>query len=209
MRNQSSHFEEILLPPIILAGLYANNLVIIEPSSSSLKKEDKEIITPESKTYLPSVGIVMQVAESRELSLKEPGIENVISWFGGFKKNILVVVSDEHSVHVGDNELELLSKMLGALKLSVADIAIVNCCKNNISWPSLIEELPAKQVIFFGVDPLSIDVPIRLPHFRVHRWNDTGFLYSPSLATINTLSAEQTTLKKELWKALQELFPGG
>jgi len=206
MDHQSSQFEEILLPPVILAGLYSNSLVMIEEPGLKPLERKKNVLAVDEDSFLPSIAIEKQVEEpsaSASFLGNNPGRINCL---GDFRKNILVFVTDPHSVHLSDNELDLLGKMLQALKLSLADIAVVNTCHQSIKWPQVIHNLPAKQVIFFGVDPSLIDVPIRFPHFRVQQWNNTSFLYSPSLVTINTPSAEQTTLKKDLWKALQEMF---
>ena len=208
MQHQSSHFEEILLPPVILAGLYPNTLVVIKEPGLTKEKPLKNHVFPaaEEAKILENIAAPKEAVEPSAASLLEPMMQNHLTWLGDFNKNILVLVNDDTSVHLADSELELLGKMLQALKLSLADIAVVNAGRQNVSWPGLSSQLAASHIIFFGVDPSSIQVPIRLPHFRVHKWSNAAFLYSPSLASINTVSTEQNTLKKELWKALQELF---
>jgi hypothetical protein len=206
MHHQTSQFEEILLAPVLLAGIYSHSLVVIN-EASAVKKKSKEILLP--KMEESSIANLVSPSKADEPSLNslmEPVITQRIAWLGEFKKNILVLVHDENNLHLGDNELDLLSKMLQALKLSLADIALVNCGKQIVLWPTLTSELSAKHVLFFGVNPTTIQLPVRIPDFRVYNWNDSRLLYSPSLSTINTISAEQTTLKKDLWKSLQELF---
>jgi hypothetical protein len=202
MQNQSSQFEEISLPPVMLAGLYGQSLVVIEKEiKTSPGRQHEPYVLPEEKD------VAFTVAEEPAVYIEDvAGDRQKVTWLGNFEKNILVFVSDESSLHLADPELDLLSKMLQAVKLSLADIALINTIKQPINWDTLLTELAAKTVIFFGVEPSSIGVPMRFPHFRVHRWNDASFLYSPSLAAINTSSADQNVLKKELWKALQEIF---
>ena len=118
----------------------------------------------------------------------------------------MVFVSDKNSLHLSDAELELLGKMLQAIKLSFADIAIINIANQTCKWEIVQGILPAKQVILFGVEPTSIQIPVRFPDFRVQKWNGISFLFSPSLAQINHPSPNQVMYKKELWKALQEMF---
>jgi hypothetical protein len=203
MQNQSSQFEEILLPPVMLAGLYGQSLVVIE----------EEQIKSEGRKYADYVlseanvtGASFVAEEPANSIVKDINPPQKTSWLGNFERQILILVTDNHSLHLSDSELELLSKMLQAARLSLGDIALINTAKQTINWDKVINELPAKTVIFFGVEPSSIGVPMRFPHFRVHRWNEVTFLYSPSLATINQPSEDQTKLKKELWKALQETF---
>lgn len=208
MKHQSSQFEEILIPPVILAELFGNSIVLIEDEGtiSSTKKK------PGS---LPKSVIIQEPAKnpgSKEV-MAEPELPALqsqkINWLGNFQKQVIILVDDRNAVHLGDEELELLGKMLQAVKLSLADIALVNTARQQIIWPELMNQLPALSVIFFGVEPSSIGVPMRFPHFRVQRWSNTLFLYSPSLTTINTPSPDQTSLKKDLWKALQEIFTVG
>ncbi|MES2648648.1 MAG: hypothetical protein V4717_17360 [Bacteroidota bacterium] len=206
MDHQTSQFEEILLPPVLLAGLYSHSLVVIGESGIIQKKLQPKVLSQVREDDLIKLSSTGTVEEPSSTNLLEPTIQQRISRLGEFNKNILVLVHDEKNVHLGEKELDLLSKMLQALKLSLADIALVNCGKQPILWPALTSELFARHILFFGVDPASIQLPIRLPNFRVHNWNESRLLYSPSLETINTISPDQTTLKKELWKSLQELF---
>ncbi|CAN5604235.1 hypothetical protein BH10BAC3_BH10BAC3_04000 [soil metagenome] len=209
MQHQSSHFEEIFLPPVLLAGLYPHTLVVIKEASLRGGKAKENLFIPIKETaILDDIVAPMEVVEPSATSVIEPALatQKHLTWLGDFNKSILVLVNDSTSVHLADSELDLLGKMLQALKLSLGDIALVNTGRQMVSWPELTSQLAARHIIFFGVDPSSIQVPIRLPHFRVHNWNNATFLYSPSLETINKVSAEQTMLKKELWKALQELF---
>ena len=200
MTNQSSQFDNILLPPVILAGLYSRSLVIIDN------------VTDGSKTF-PFQNPDLDLSNSypkntTEFAESEPVYESVFSLnkLGDFNKQVLVFVSDKNSLHLPDAELELLGKMLQAIKLSLADIAIVNVANQTCNWEMIQTILPAKQVILFGVDPTSIQIPVRFPDFRIQKWNGIAFLYSPSLAQINKPSTNQVMYKKELWKALQEMF---
>jgi hypothetical protein len=202
MANQSSQFENILLPPVILAGLYSQSLVVIDhvaskPGSTALKTV---------KEAEPSLNQVESHIDKTETAFSYPDEKLLLNKLGDFKKQVLVFVDDKTSLHLADAELELLGKMLQAIKLSFADIAIINVADQDCPWESVQTQLPAKQVILFGVEPTNIRIPVRFPHFRVQKWNGISFLFSPALADINQPTANQVMYKKELWKALQEMF---
>jgi hypothetical protein len=203
MANQSSQFENILLPPVILAGLYSHSLVLIDHVAREMD------LKPVFKTAIENESLQNEIEDFAEVAEPLPSYKSgefLVNKLGDFNKQILVFVDDNTSLHLADTELELLGKMLQAIKLSFADIAIINIARQECRWDLVQQQMPARQVILFGVDPTGIQIPVRFPHFRVQQWNGIGFLFSPSLAEINQPSANQVTYKKELWKALQEMF---
>lgn len=208
MSRQSLHFEEILLPPVILAGLYSNSLVVIDKPVIPAKTSREDIVN-----VLPVPGI--DAPAKPTITVAEPQVDyeltanENIGKLGDFNRQILVLVNDSSSLHLAEAELETLGKMIQALKLSFADIAIVNTAHQKINWQTLQNQLPARQVILFGVEPADIQIPIRLPHFRVQTWSNIRFLYSPSLAEITMVRPEQQQLKMSLWTAIKELFAAG
>ena len=203
MANQLSQFEDILLPPVILAGLYSQSLVVIDKVSKETKNNG------DAGTFKILAKENLEISNSESISdkiLKEDTVNLGLYSLGNFEKNILVLVNDKTSLHLADPELELLGKMLQALKLSFADIAILNIATQECHWEMIYKQLPTKRVVLFGVEPTDIKIPVRFPHFRVQRWSEISFLYSPALAEINSPSENQVIYKKELWKALQEMF---
>jgi hypothetical protein len=203
MANQSSQFENILLPPVILAGLFSQSLVIIDQVESKAGTKPVLSSSNTAEPYLTQVENIIEIAEPR-LSIQPDKL--TVNKLGDFNKQVLVFVDDKTSLHLADAELELLGKMLQAIKLSFADIAIINLANQDCKWEFVQTQLPAKQVILFGVEPTSIRIPVRFPHFRVQEWDGISFLFSPALSEINQPSANQVMLKKELWKALREMF---
>ena len=204
MANQSSQFEDILLPPVILAGLFSHSLVIID--RVNIEKEHISDPPPFSKQAANFDLLPKEKKEESNVYLPIAEQSSPLITLGDFRKNILVLVKDNTSVHLADAELELLGKMLQALKLSIAEIAILNIAKQACQWEKIHKQLPPKQVLLFGVDPADIQIPVRFPHFRVQDWNDISFLFSPALVEINKTSENQVHYKKELWKALQQIF---
>jgi hypothetical protein len=207
MDNQSSHFEEIILSPIILAGMYSHTLVLADsiqkkagkspPMVPAVKETTIQTASP-SPIKTPEISPVVSASQDNEPA--------ALTWLGGFGQKILVLVNDANAVHVGEPELELLGKMLAAVGLSLADVAIVNTAINAFPMAFITQQLPATTIFLFGVEPSSLALPMRFPFFQLQRWNGSIYLYSPSLQELNTPSAEQENLKKSLWRALKEIF---
>ncbi|MBK8951556.1 MAG: hypothetical protein IPM85_03680 [Chitinophagaceae bacterium] len=64
--------------------------------------------------------------EKMETNDKKEVKKNHWKSLGNNQKNILVIVNYKEAVHIPDNELALLTSILNACKLTVADVVIVN-----------------------------------------------------------------------------------
>ena len=119
------------------------------------------------------------------------------------KKNILVVVNYKDVIYLPDEELDLLTNMLTACKLSIADVAIINL--NKIETPSykkIISELNSEVILLFGTEPSALELPVDFPHFQVQSFNSYTFLYTPPLENIKN----DKVLKSKLWVCLRRIF---
>jgi hypothetical protein len=85
-------------------------------------------------------------------------------------------------------------------------IAILNTNGKQVTYTELKTQWPATVALYFGVEPASIGVPMRFPHFQVQPWDGCTFLYAPSLTELNGTSPQQVELKKQLWMALKKIF---
>src|SRR4051794_17581639 len=111
----------IKLSPAVIAGLYKNSLVI----TGEFQREQ-----------LP-----------QQFTNKKTKDENAIGkkWFlGDNQKNILILIKDASAVHINDEWLTTLTKLLTACKLNIGDVAIVNYLHHNKSFAQLKEELQPK-----------------------------------------------------------------
>jgi hypothetical protein len=201
MPHQSSHFEEIDIPALLLADMYSHSLVIIDPV------ENKRPARPVATEATPTIPTIIEQEKVLAPTKAEPTVEKQpISKLGGFAKKILVLVKEENVLHISDASLELLSKMLAAVHLSIADIALVNLAAQSLDLQQIHQELDADTHLFFGVEPSSLGLPMRFPYFQVQNWNNKVFLYSPSLRELNATTEEQTTQKRNLWASLKIIF---
>lgn len=125
-----------------------------------------------------------------------------LKYLGNHQKNILVVVSHQSIPFLPDNELNFLTTVFAACKLSIADIAIIN---NNVTDVTQLQNIineTAKNILLFGVEPLSIGMPINFPQFQLQQFNKRIYLHAPALSQIEN----DKGLKAKLWSALKVLF---
>jgi len=123
-------------------------------------------------------------------------------FLGNNDKDILIVVRHEGLTFLPDGELQFLTSILSACKLSLADIAIMNLSSSGIAGVNEQIKSAASTVLLFGITPEEVDLPIRFPPFRVQSFDNRSFLHAPSLGMIES----EKGLKMQLWNNLKTLF---
>ena len=121
---------------------------------------------------------------------------------GNNQKKNLVIVSHQHFSFLPDEEINFLTNVLAACKLSIEDVAIVNNYKIDQTHLQNIIHSEAKNILLFGVQPFSIGLPINFPQFQLQQFNKRTYLHAPSLSQIEN----DKELKTKLWNALKTLF---
>ncbi len=191
------------MPGALLAELFSGGIVVLPHEFAKTppvaRAESASIILPKQEPLKPAI-----IPEEPLAPIKPKSAE--ISWLGNFGKRVLVVVNDPTALHINDKDYELLTKILGSVGLSTADIALVNAATHTLEYNELQEKLPAAVGLYFGIEPATIGAPIKFPHFQVQPWNNTKFLYAPSLTEFSKPGPEAIALKKELWTALKKIF---
>lgn len=138
-----------------------------------------------------------------DLAENKPARAPVWNWLGENKKNILVIVSYPDAVHLPDNDLSLLTGILGACKLSLGDVAVFNHHQlRKESYKELLAFFKSKIVLLFAVEPASFGLPMSFPHFQIQPFAGNSFLFSPSLKELEN----DKILKSKLWVCLKRLF---
>ena len=125
-----------------------------------------------------------------------------IKYLGNNQKNIIVIVSYQSIPFLPDEELNFLSNVLAACKLSIADIGIVNSYDVDQTNLQNIISTDANKVLLFGVEPLAIGLPINFPAFQLQPFNNRTYLHAPALSQIENDKA----LKGKLWTSLKAMF---
>lgn len=189
------------MPGQLLAEIFNRGIVVVpgEYEQSPLHGE-----TPKIGSNAP-VGQVETAAA--ELPTRPGEVSpKAINFLGGFGKKVLVVVSDPASLHLNEEDFELLGKILASVKLSIADIALVNGATQALDYYEMNRQLPAEIAFYFGIQPVEIGAPLKFPQFQVQKWNNSTFVYAPSLNEMGPLSPNALALKKELWGAMKKVF---
>jgi hypothetical protein len=171
--------NDIKLPASTIAGLYKSFL--IETKETGTDVETREISTAKVPV-LSSEAIVA---------------------LGNNQKNILIVVNYTDSVHLPDAELSFLTGILGACKLSMGDVAVINYYKHStFSYKDLVSHFKTKNVFLFGVEPDAFGLPMSFPHFQSQIFSNSSFLFAPSLTEL----LDDKVLKSKLWVCLRRIF---
>ena len=147
------------------------------------------------------------IADLYEFSLieREPILNTPppIKFLGKNEKKILILVSKDNIAFVEEEELDFLSSILLACKLSLADVAVINLKSfGDTNYLFLIDQLKTKKIILFDVEAQTIDLPFNFPKFQLQQFDQAVYLSAPSLKEIQ----KEKTLKTELWNCLKNLF---
>ena len=126
-----------------------------------------------------------------------------IQFLGLNQKRILFLVSNPENKYLEDTEMEMLTNLLTACKLSVADIALVNyahCAP--ITYDELLTEFNSDKILVFGITTGNLKLPFNVPDFQIQKFQQQVYLFNPSMNAI----LNDVHLKKNLWNSLKKLF---
>ena len=126
-----------------------------------------------------------------------------LKYLGKNARNILILVKEEDYPYLSDHHLQLLTAILTACKLSLADVAIVNTLSmDREAVHSTMDQLHAKNIIAFGMEPASLGLPMNFPAFQLQSYESRYFIHSPELAALD----QDKELKMQLWNSLKNMF---
>jgi len=143
---------------------------------------------------------LVKILDNKSKGVNTKNIE--ISYFGGNKQHILLLVNDPDNAFIDDAQLTFLSGILNACKLTLEDIALVNIADNSTNYKKLNEDLSPKIIIMFGVIPEEIQLPFVIPQFQKQSYNNQFYIAASSLTDLE----DNKDLKRRLWAVLQQLF---
>ena len=126
-----------------------------------------------------------------------------IQHLGLNNQHILFLVNNAEHKYLSDAEMEMLTNLLTACKLSVADIALVNFAHNNgVTYEDLITDLKSQKILTFGISTKDLNLPFNVPDFQIQKFQNQTYLFNPSMEDI----LNDVHLKKSLWNCLKNLF---
>lgn len=121
---------------------------------------------------------------------------------GDNQKQILFLVNNTSTGFLPEEEMELLTNLISACKLSMADVALVNFNSNKKNYQEFNAQFKPKKILIFGIETSELDLPFAIPHFQIQPFHQQFYLTAPSLNNF----LNNKNLKKELWICLQKLF---
>jgi len=180
--------NNIQLNQSLLADMYKTSLVT---SNDGLPGEEK-----------------MRAISSKTKTAKtEPDTTNMkpLNWkyLGDYKKNILIIVHYNDLPYLPDEQLNFLSSILNACKLSLGDVAVLNVANHSpVSYKNILEKFKSSFIILLGLTPEEFEMPLSFPEFQVQSFNSCTFLHTPALETLEG----DKVLKSKLWVCLRKMF---
>jgi len=129
--------------------------------------------------------------------------EKTWKYLGDYKKKNLFIVQYDSAVFIPDEQLNFLTTILTACKLSLADVAILNLATApSIVYNDVQEKFKSKVTILFGITPQQFEMPVNFPEFQVQPFNNCTFLSGPTIEQIEN----DKLLKSKLWVSLRKIF---
>lgn len=202
--------EKPILPNSVLVSLYKDTLVLPE-----LEKNKAEIIsnTPiattaetvtndVAKAVTKNIPIVSD-ADSNTPTSYETG---PIKYLGEHLKQVTIIVKDELAVYLNENDLTLLSSILSACKLTLADVALINIAQQKLSLHEILNVLPSKLVMIFDVSSTTLKIKLPTTLYKSIQLGDTYLLFSNSLSLMQGGDSSAKIEKGKLWTILKQLF---
>ncbi len=170
--------DKIQLPGFLIADLYKDSLVVTGDEAGTEKKIPKT---------------------------ERQAIER--QWFlGSNLQKITLLVSEKEAVYLQDDCLQFLSAILGACKLNLGDVAIVNHHNDPVDYSFLKEKLSPNFLILFGVTAQQLQLPFTVPYYQVQKYDNRQFLLCPPLTMMLGETQEAKLEKSKLWLCLKKMF---
>ncbi|MEN9700925.1 MAG: hypothetical protein RIR55_228 [Bacteroidota bacterium] len=192
--------QNTILPPAVLVTLFKDSLVLPEKEIKSAENEEKAIITAIGKEAIattPAHEVVNELKSTTPVPIK---------YLGDHLKKIIVLVNDNNAVHLNETDLGLLSSILNACKLTLADIALINIAQQPLALHEMLITLPSQFVISFDINSAQIKIKLPTTLYKPIVLGDTQILFSNSLQSMQGTDQNAKLEKSKLWNALKLLF---
>jgi hypothetical protein len=191
---------KIILPAATLVSLYKDTLVLPEKEIKSAEKEAIEIVEAIGKEAIATTP-TKEVVNEQKSTPSQP-----IKFLGDHLKKIVVLVQDENAVYLNEADLGLLSSILVACKLTLADIALVNLASQPLSLHDILETLPSQYVLVFALTGSALKIKLPATLYKPIELGETQLLFSASLQSMQGTEQNAKVEKSKLWNALKLLF---
>lgn len=134
---------------------------------------------------------------------KKDSKEPEIPFLGSNKQNITILVNNTEEGIISEKQLNFLSGILSACKLTMQDVALINLNSYpKISYKSITEIFNSKIIFLFGISSNAIELPFIIPAFQKQNYNSQIYLSAPSLEELE----HNKDLKRQFWNVLKQIF---
>ena len=227
--------EKTILPNSVLVSLYKDTLVLPEIAKKKPEIIPNPLVSPIAQTSsnkvaavktsmdlpaenldtqattiaVPSASMHVQIESDKDNNnttnepIKELG---QIKYLGEHLKQVTIIVKDELAVYLNENDLTLLSSILSACKLTLADIALINVAQQKLSLHEILNVLPSKLVMIFDVSSTTLKIKLPTTLYKSIQLGDTYLLFSNSLSLMQGGDQSAKLEKGKLWAILKSLF---
>ena len=197
--------EKTILPNSILASLYKDTLVLPQ-----ITKKESELIDNSSKQITSVQSTKESIMEAPTPTHEVSNDSNIhaapLKYLGEHLKQVTIIVKDDISVHLNETDLHLLSSILNACKLNLADIALINIAQQKLSLHEILETLPSKLVLIFDVSSTTLKVKLPTTLYKPIQLGETYLLFSNGLSKMQGTDQSAKVEKSKLWTVLKQLF---
>lgn len=181
--------EKTILPPAVLVSLYKDSLVLAEKEIKPVQIAENKLLGKEQET----------ITETTEMA-------SPIKYLGDHHKKILVVVNDPESVYLNETDFILLTSILNACRLTIADIALINVGNQKAGLHEMLTKLPSLLVIAFDIDAKALKIKLPSTLYKTTSLGETNLLFSAALSTMQGSSLDAKKEKGKLWTVLKQIF---
>ena len=125
-----------------------------------------------------------------------------VKFYGGNKQKILILVEDVEAEFISEKDKEFLGKVLGAIKLTYNDVALINTFKNSsLSFQDYLNQINFTKLILFGKEPKGL-TESGILKYKISTVGDVEILHADILSEIQ----DDKNKKVKLWEELKKLF---
>jgi hypothetical protein len=180
MQTLSSHIfiqmtgelNNITLSPLMMAGLYAKSLIEIEE------------INPPAARHSPDPKPPLSKGEEQAPDIR---------FLGNNARNVTILVNSKEHTFLPEDQLAFLTKILGACKLNIGDVAIVNT-NNYPDTNAIFDSLNPSKIILFGTESNELNT------------NNIDTVSAPAINNLLGETTEAKASKSKLWSSLKQMF---
>ena len=189
-----------ILPAVALVSLFKDTLVLPDQKMKSIENEVTAAITAKGKENLAITSTHEAVNEEQSVT------PTPIKYLGDHVKKIIIIVHDDEAVYLNETDLGLLSSILNACKLTLADIALINTAKQPLSLHEILATLPSQLVLVFELTGAQLKIKLPATLYKPIVLGETHILFSSSLHRMQGADQDAKLEKSKLWNALKLLF---